>query len=328
MPALTAPTLDEIRDAQRRLHGVVLRTPLVRLDVADVPGAPEELWLKLECLQPIGSFKIRGGGYAMLSADPETLARGVYTASAGNMAQGVAYLAREMGVPCTVVVPDHAPQAKLAAIERLGGRMVKVPFDRWWQVLVEHGYPGLDGLFVHPVSDRRVMAGNGTVALEILDELPGVDAILVPYGGGGLSVGIASAVRALQPATAVYACEVETAAPLRASLAAGRAETCAYAPSFVDGIGGKSVLAEIWPLASTLLDGALSASVAEVAAAVRLLVTRARVVPEGAGAAPVAAALRGVRNGDRAAARRVVSVVSGGNIDAATLARILVGEVP
>jgi threonine dehydratase len=326
--ALTAPTLDDIRDAQRRLRGLALRTPLVRLDVADVADAPEELWLKLECLQPIGSFKIRGGGYAMLAADPKTLARGVYTASAGNMAQGVAYLAREMGVPCTVVVPDHAPQAKLAAVERLGGRVVKVPFDRWWQVLVEHGYPGLDGLFVHPVSDRRVMAGNGTVALEILDELPGVDAILVPYGGGGLSVGIAAAVRALQPATAVYACEVETAAPLRASLAAGRAATCEYAPSFVDGIGGKSVLAEIWPLASALLDGALSASVAEVAAAVRLLVTRARVVPEGAGAAPVAAALKGVPNGERAAAGRVVCVVSGGNIDAAKLARILVGAMP
>jgi threonine dehydratase len=244
------------------------------------------------------------------------------------MAQGVAYLARRMGVPCTVVVPDHAPATKLAAIERLGARVVKVPFDRWWQVLVEHEYPGLDGVFVHPVSDRRVMAGNGTVALEILEELPGVDALLVPYGGGGLSVGIASAVRALSPTTAVYACEVETAAPLRASLAAGRAATCEYVPSFVDGIGGKSVLAEVWPLASTLLDGALAVSVAEVARAVRLLVERARVVAEGAGAAPVAAALRGMPEEERPQAERVVCVVSGGNIDAAKLARILEGRLP
>ena len=317
---LTAPTLDQIRDAQQRLRGIALRTPLVRLDVAD---APVEIWLKLENLQPIGSFKIRGAGYAMLTAPRSMLEHGVYTASAGNMAQGVAYLAREFGVPCTVVVPDHAPRTKLAAVERLGARIVPVPFDRWWQVMVEHEDPGIEGVFVHPVSDRRVMAGNGTVALEILDELSNVDAILVPYGGGGLSVGIASAVRSLRADTKVYACEVETAAPLRAALAAGRAVACDYTASFVDGIGGKSVLAEIWPLASTLLDGALSVSLAEVASAVRLLVERGHVVAEGAGATPVAAALKGVPG-----ARRVVCVVSGGNIDPARLARILVGEVP
>jgi threonine dehydratase len=324
MPAgvreLSAPTLDEVRDAARRLRGVALRTPLVRLHL---PAGIPEVWLKLENLQPIGSFKLRGAGNAMLSAPRDLLQRGVYTASAGNMAQGVAWLARELGVPCTVVVPDHAPQTKLAAIERLGGRTVKVPFDRWWQVLVEHAYPGMEGLFVHPVSDHAVMAGNGTVALEILEELPDTDAILVPFGGGGLSVGIAAATRALRPEAKVYACEVETAAPLRASLAAGRAATCEYVPSFVDGIGGKSVLAEIWPLASTLLAGALAVSLEEVAAAIRLLVERTHVVAEGAGAASVAAALKGVPD-----ARRVVCVVSGGNIDPAKLARILVGELP
>jgi len=318
--ALLAPTLDEIRDAQRRLRGIALRTPLVRLEVAEQPA---EVWLKLENLQPIGAFKIRGAGYAMLTAPRATLERGVYTASAGNMAQGVAYLAREFGVPCTVIVPDHAPRTKLAAVERLGGRIVKVPFDRWWQTLIDHEYPGLDGVFIHPVSDRAVMAGNGTVGLEIVEDLPDVEAVLIPYGGGGLSVGIASAVRALRPGVRLYACEVETAAPLRASLAAGRAATCEYRASFVDGIGGKSVLAEMWPLVSALLDGALAASLAEVASAVRLLVERSRVVAEGAGATPVAAALKGVPG-----ARKVVCVVSGGNIDAAKLAGILMGEVP
>jgi threonine dehydratase len=316
---LTAPTLNELRDAQRRLEGVALRTPLVRLE-ADFPG---ELWLKLENLQPIGSFKIRGGGYAMLSTRRSELERGVYTASAGNMAQGVAYLARQLGVPCSVIVPDHAPETKLAAIERLGGRTLKVPFDRWWQTMLEHEYPGMPGVFIHPVADRRVMAGNGTVGLEILEDVPDADAILVPYGGGGLSSGIASAVRAIRPATKVYACEVETAAPFRASLAAGRAVTCDYTASFVDGIGGKSVLAEMWPLVSTLLDDALSVSLDEIASAIRLLVQRVRVVAEGAGAAPVAAALQGVPG-----ARKVVCVVSGGNIDPVKLARILGGEVP
>jgi threonine dehydratase len=324
MPAtiheLSAPTLNEILDAQHRLKGIAVRTPLVRLDAAD---SVAEVWLKLENLQPIGSFKIRGGGYAMLSTPRAELECGVYTASAGNMAQGVAYLARKFGVPCSVIVPDHAPQTKLAAIERLGGQIVKVPFDRWWQTMLEHEYPGMNGMFIHPVADRRVMAGNGTVALEILEDLPDVDTILVPYGGGGLSSGIGSAVRALKPGTKVYACEVETAAPLSASLAAGRAMSCDYTPSFVDGIGGKSVLAEMWPLVSTLLDGALTVSLAEVADAMRRLVERNRIVAEGAGAAPVAAALKGVSD-----ARKVVCVVSGGNIDPAKLARILVGEMP
>src|SRR5687768_13774918 len=305
-PPLEAPLLSAIEAARERIRGLALRTPLVKLNVDD---APTEIWLKLENLQPIGAFKIRGAGYAMQTAPRAELERGVYTASAGNMAQGVAWLARELGVPCTVVVPDHAPQTKLAAIERLGGRTVKVPFDRWWQVLVDHEYPGIEGVFVHPVSDRAVMAGNGTVALEILEDLPDPDAILVPYGGGGLSVGIAAAARALRPEAKVYACEVETAAPLRASLAEGRAAACEYVASFVDGIGGKSVLAEIWPLASTLLAGALAVSLEEVAAAIRLLAERTHVVAEGAGAASVAAALKGVAD-----ARRVVCVVSGGNI--------------
>jgi threonine dehydratase len=317
---LDAPSIRDIRDAADRVKGIALRTPLVRLYV----DAPQEIWLKLECLQPIGSFKLRGAANAMLTTARSMLDRGVYTASAGNMAQGVAWVARELEVPCTVVVPDHAPDAKVAAVERLGGRVVRVPFDRWWRVLQEHEYPGLEGLFVHPVSDRRVMAGNGTVGLEIAEDLPDVDAVLVPYGGGGLSVGIAAALRAVRPSARVWACEVETAAPLRASLAAGRATDFDYVPSFVDGIGGKSVLAEMWPLVSAQLAGALAVPLAEVAAAVRLLVERARVVAEGAGAAGVAAALRGVPG----ASRRVVCVVSGGNIDTATLARILQGEVP
>jgi len=286
-------------------------------------SAEAGIWLKLENLQPIGSFKLRGAGNAMRLAAAETLEKGVYTASAGNMAQGVAWNARALGVPCTVLVPDHAPQTKLAAIERLGGQIVKLPFDRWWQVLLDHGYAGMEGLFIHPVSDPNVIAGNGTVGLEILEDLPDADAILVPYGGGGLSCGIASAVKALRPQARVFACEVDTAAPFSASLKAGKPVTVAYTPSFVDGIGAKSMLPEMWPLASTLLAGSLVVSLAEVAAAVKLVAERNRVIAEGAGAASVAAALKGV-----AGARKVVCVVSGGNIDPEKLAAILRGQVP
>jgi threonine dehydratase len=319
MTALTAPSLDEILAARQRLAGVTVRTPLVRLNA----DAPVEVWLKLENLQPIGSFKLRGAANAMRLAGPEKLREGVYTASAGNMAQGVAWSAREMGVPASVVVPDHAPATKLAAIERLGGRVVKVPFERWWKVIVEHSFPGLDGLFIHPVADRAVMAGNGTVGLEILEDLPDVDTVLVPFGGGGLSCGIAAALAALRPEARVLGCEVATATPLSVSLAAGSPQVVDYQPSFVDGIGGKSLLPEMWPLVSTLIAGARVVSLEEVAAAVRLLAERHRVIAEGAGAASVAAALAGAPD-----ARKVVCVVSGGNLDAAKLCAILEGRVP
>ena len=292
----------------------------MRLNVED---APAEIWLKLENLQPIGSFKLRGAGNAMSLAPREALGKGVYTASAGNMAQGVAWNARRLGIPCTVVVPDNAPQTKLAAIERLGAKAVKLPYARWWQVLEDHGYPGIDGLFIHPVSDPAVIAGNGTIGLEILEDLPDVDAVVVPFGGGGLSCGIAAALQALSPATRVFASEVETAAPFAASLAAGRPVAIDHTPSFVDGIGGKSMLPEIWPLANQLLAGSLVVSVAQAAASVRLLAERNRVIAEGAGATSVAAALLG-----KAGTGKVVCVISGGNIDPSKLAKILNGEVP
>ena len=319
MRALEAPALEEIRAAARRLAGSALRTPLVPLETE---ARDAEVHLKLECLQPIGSFKLRGAGNAIALLPRERLERGVYTASAGNMAQGVAWNARRLGIPCTVVVPDHAPQAKLAAVERLGAKIVKVPFDAWWRILVEHHHPGVEGEFIHPVSDPAVIAGNGTIGLEILDDLPDVDAILVPYGGGGLSCGIAAAARALSSQVRIFACEVATAAPLSASLATGTPTTIEYVPSFVDGIGGKSVLEEMWPLARKL-DGALVVSPEQVAAAVRLLAGRAHVVAEGAGATSVAAALAHQDLG-----RKIACVVSGGNIDADKLAQILRGDVP
>jgi threonine dehydratase len=311
--------LEDIKAARERIAGSAIRTPLVRLNV---DGAPAEIYLKLENLQPIGSFKLRGAGNAIGLASPEQLAKGVYTASAGNMAQGVAWNARRLGLSCTVIVPDHAPETKLAAIERLGGKFIKVPFDEWWQVLVTHHYPGMEGFFVHPVSDPAVMAGNGTIGLEILEDLPDVDTILVPYGGGGLSCGIASAVRALKPDTKIYACEVETSAAFAAALVVGQITKIDYQPSFVDGIGSGSVLADMWDRVRTLLDGSLVLTLAAVAEAVRLLAERNRVIAEGAGATPVAAALAGKAGGGK-----IVCVVSGGNIDFEKLVKIFKREI-
>ena len=317
--ALKQIPLEEIRAARGRIAGAAIRTPLLRLYVDDTPA---EIYLKMENLQPIGSFKIRGASNAIALASKSKLSKGVYTASAGNMAQGVAWNARKLGIPCTVVVPDHAPETKLAAITRLGAKYIKVPFEEWWQVIVTHEYKGLDGLFIHPVSDANVMAGNGTIGLEILEDLPDVDAIVIPYGGGGLSCGIASAVRALKPHTRVYACEVETSAAFAAAMHAGSIQKIEVKQSFVDGIGSSAVLDEMWPLASRLLDGSLVMSLTEVAAAIRLLMERNRVIAEGAGATPVAAALSG-----KAGHGKVVCVVSGGNIDAAKLVKFLQGEM-
>jgi threonine dehydratase len=285
--------------------------------------APAEIWLKCENLQPIGSFKLRGAGNALALAPPASLAEGVYTASAGNMAQGVAYCARRLGIRCSAVVPEHAPATKLAAIERLGASIVKVPFDTWWRVMMEHRYEGMRGHFVHPVSDPDVIAGNGTIGLEILEDLPKVDVILVPYGGGGLSSGIAAAVGAPDSRVRVMACEVATAAPLAPSLAAGRPLAVSYTPSFVDGIGAKGVLEEMWPLVSRLLDGSIVVSPEEAATAIRLVAERNRLVAEGAAGVAVAAALAG-----KAGAGTIVCVLSGGNIDAKKIAAIMMGEIP
>ena len=239
------------------------------------------------------------------------------------MAQGVAWTAHRLGIPCRVVVPDTAPRTKVGAIRRLGAEAISLPFDDWWQVVVNHHHPGLSGLFIHPVSDPAVIAGNGTVGLEIIEDLPDVDAILVPYGGGGLSCGIASAVKPLKPGTEVFACEVETAAPFHASLERGAPTSVDRIPTFVDGIGAKAVLSEMWPLARSLLSGSLVVSVEAICDAIRLLVLRNRVVAEGAGAAPVAAAIAGMAGGGT-----VACVVSGGNLSRAALQSILEGRIP
>jgi threonine dehydratase len=295
--------LAEIRTARERIADAVVRTPLLQLD--------DRIWLKLESLQPIGSFKLRGALNAM-RAQP---AQDVVTASAGNMAQGVAWAARELGVRATVVAPEHAPRAKLDAVERLGARVVSVPHETWWQTMVDRRYPGLDGLFVHPVEDELVMAGNGTIGLELCEQLEEFDTVVVPWGGGGLTTGIASAVKQLRPGVRVVTAEPATAAPLAASLAAGEPVAIDYAPSFVDGAGGRALLPTMWARAQELVDEAVAVPLADVESAMRVLASRARVVAEGAGALALAAASSG--------SDRCVCIVSGGNIDLDVYAGII-----
>ncbi|HEY4346771.1 MAG TPA: pyridoxal-phosphate dependent enzyme [Gaiellaceae bacterium] len=311
---------DEILLARDTIAGLVTRTPLVRLDV----DADAEIYLKLETLQPVNSFKLRGAGNAVLQASDEELAGGVVTASAGNMAQGVAYAARLRGVPATIIVPEGAPQTKIAAVERFGGTVVKLPYDDWWRVLVEGRYEEADGLFVHPVDDPRVMAGNGTIGLELLEDLPDLDAVIVPYGGGGLIAGIASAVKAKRPDAKFYAVEPETGATAVASLAAGHPVDVDYVRSFVDGAGSRSLIIPVWDQhARELIDGAFAVSLEQTAGAVRLIAERLRVIAEGAGALATAAALAG-----KAGTGKIVCIVSGGNIDPQVFGRILAGETP
>ena len=309
--------LAQIEAARERIRDVAVRTPLVRLHSEH---AEAEIWCKLESLQPINSFKIRGAANAVRLAPPEARAAGLVTASAGNMAQGVAWIARELDLSATIAVPEHAPQAKLDAIDRLGGRVVKLPYDEWWQAIVTSRVEGVEGLFVHPVQDPAVMAGNGTIGLEILDDLPDVDAVVIPLGGGGLTVGIASAIKAVKPGTKIYTAEPATGAALVGALEAGEPVDVPYEPSFVDGSGSRRVLDPMWPLLESLVDEALAVPIDETAAAVRTLAERLRVIAEGAGALSTAAALAG-----RAGAGKVVCIVSGGNINLAKLAEILAG---
>lgn len=309
-----------IRGAQSRIAGIALRTPLVRLNVDD---APAEIYLKLENLQPIGSFKVRPAASAILALAPGRREAGVYTASSGNMAQGVAYVARALGIDSTVLLPAHAPPVKTAAVERLGAAIRRMDDDTWWRVLNQHGDPDQPGSFIHPVANNDVIAGDATIGLEIVEDLPDVDTVVVPVGGGGLAAGIASAIRVLKPDARVLGAESGHCAPLTASLEAGRPVTVPGPPTFITGIGIGSVLDEMWPLLSDLLDGAVVASLEEIAAAMALLFERNRVVAEGAGAASVAAALAG-----RAGSGKVVCVVSGGNVHADPFIEVLRGRIP
>lgn len=307
--------LSAIENARNVIAGSAIRTPLLRFYV---PSAPAEIYLKLENLQPIGSFKIRGASNAIAHLPPEKLERGVVTASAGNMAQGVAWCARKLGIPCTVIAPATAPETKISAIERLGGRVIKVSFDEWWRAYEERAYPGVEGAFIHAFDDPDVMAGNGTIAFEILEDLADVDAVVIPWGGGGLTCGIASALRSLRPACKIFTAEVSTAAPLAASMAAGVPTEINHQPSWIDGIGAKAVFPQMFERARSLIDGTLVADLPDVVNALRLMVQHTHIVAEGAGACPVACALSG-----NAGTGKIVCVVSGGNIDLAKLVRIL-----
>lgn len=293
-------TMDAVDQARRNIQGIAVRTPLLRL--------VDDVYVKLENLQPIGSFKIRGAANAMARAPRERIARGVLTASAGNMAQGVAFCGGRMGVPATVVTPETAPETKLRAIERLGARIIQVPFDTWWRTFEERSFPGVDAAFIHAFDDPDVMAGNGTIALEILEDLPQVDAIVVPWGGGGLACGIASVIRAKKPGVRIYAAESETGAPLTASLAAGRPVDVDWRPSFIDGIAAKTVFPSMFERAQELIDGTIVVTVDEAAQAMRLAAERCRVIVEGAAACAIAGAMKKDE-------RNTVAIVSGGNID-------------
>ena len=324
-PALRLPTLADIEAARERLQGLAFRTPLIQLvdPWPQAPGPTPQVFLKLENLQPIGSFKLRGAGNAMRRMDPSSLRDGVCTASAGNMAQGVAWCARELGIVCRVIVPDKAPAAKVDAVKSLGAEVIRVPFADWWQVMETHDTRGVPGAFIHPVENNDVMAGHGTIAQEIVEDLPAVDTVIVPFGGGGLISGIGAGMAALKPEVRVMAAEVETAAPLRASFDADAPQAINRIPTFVDGIGGASVLPAMWPLVRQVTKDSIVVTLEEIADAVRLLVRQGRVVAEGAGAASVAAA-RKVNTGGV----RTVCVISGGNLDPAVLATLLQGSLP
>jgi threonine dehydratase len=307
-------TVDQVEEARRNIAAVALRTALVRCNA----DAPAELYLKLENLQPIGSFKIRGAANVMARTPRERLERGVLTASAGNMAQGVAFCARRMGIRATIVAPETAPATKVSAVERMGGRVIKVPFADWWRTFETRSYPGVEATFIHAFDDPDVMAGNGTIALELLEDLPDLEAVVIPWGGGGLSCGIASVLRARAPRVRIYAAEIETGAPLAASWTAGAPRTVEYKTSFVDGIGSKMVFPSMFERARLLLDGSLVVTLAEAAQAMKLVAERNRVIVEGAAACAVAAALSG-----RAGSGKIVAIVSGGNIDLDKFAQIV-----
>ncbi|HWG69104.1 MAG TPA: pyridoxal-phosphate dependent enzyme [Steroidobacteraceae bacterium] len=314
------PTPEDVEAARARLRGVAVRTPLLNLS-AEIPGV--NIYLKLENLQPWGSFKIRPAFNVLKSMDPQRLRGGVLTASAGNFGQGLAFAARQIGVPITVVVPEGSAATKAQALSELGAKVIRVPFDSWWTALTTRAFAGQEGVFVHPVAESAVIAGNATIGAELIEDLPTLDAVVVPFGGGGLACGIGSVMRRLRPQVRVIVAESQAAQPARAALENGRPTCVTHVQSFVDGMGSTTVLEEMWPLVQRMVDGSACASFAEIADAIRLLARRHHVIAEAAGAASVAAAMAG-----QAGKGNIVCIVSGGNIDAAKLGAILNGQSP
>src|SRR6195256_4758522 len=320
MPATLEPIrpikLDEIKDARQRIAKTIVRTPLVRLELG--PNFPD-IRLKLENLQPINAYKLRGAANAVGLLPESERKRGVWTISAGNAGQGVAYAARKAGVPCTVVVIETAPASKIERMKALGAKLVPVPYDVAWKALEERSYPGVEGTFVHPFDDHNFIAGHATMGLEILEDAPETVAVIAGIGGGGLITGVGSAVKALKPEIKVWGAEPETAAPAALSFSMGSPQVFKdWKHSFVDGAGGQSVFPRMWKRMKPVVDGYIVVSLKETKDAMRLMAEKARIISEGAGALPLAAALTG-----KAGQGPIVAIVSGGNIDLKKFAELI-----
>ncbi|HEY4282209.1 MAG TPA: threonine/serine dehydratase [Chthoniobacterales bacterium] len=308
--------LDDITAARKRISGTIMRTPLVRLELgSEFP----EIWLKLENLQPINAYKLRGAANAVAMLSEADRSRGVWTISAGNAGQGVAYAANRAGVPCTVVVIETAPESKIERMRRLGAKLLPVPYEIAWQALENRSYPGAEGTFIHPFDDHNFIAGHGTMGLEILEDLPNVKAVIAAIGGGGLITGVGSALKTTNPRVRVIGVEPETAAPAALSFRKGSPQAFGeWKSSFVDGAGGQSVFPRMWERMKPVVDDYIVVSLEETRKAMRLLGEKARVIAEGAGALSVAAALTG-----KAGTQPIVAIISGGNIDLAKFCELI-----
>jgi threonine dehydratase len=310
-PPVRRVTLDEIRAARERIRNTIVRTPIVRLD--------NNIWLKLETLQPINAFKIRGAANAVALLSPAERKKGVWTISAGNAGQGVAYAARDAGIPATVVTIETAPDTKLERMRNLGARIVKAPFDAAWTAMQSREFPGVEGTFIHPFDDHNFVAGNATLGLEIVEDMPNVKTVITAIGGGGLISGVGSAIRLVAPNIRILGAEPETAAPGARSFEKNSPQVFdEWKASFVDGAGGKSIFPRMWERMQGIVDGSIVVTLDEVRGAMRLMAEKVRVIAEGAGALPVAAALSG-----RAGEGPIVAVVSGGNIDLKKFAELI-----
>ena len=316
LEAIRPIKLAEIQEARNRIAQTIVRTPLIRLELG--PDFPD-IRLKLENLQPINAYKLRGAANAVAMLSQFERQRGVWTISAGNAGQGVAYAARKAGVPCTVVVIETAPTSKVERMRALGATLVPVPYERAWQALDDRSYPGVEGTFIHPFDDHNFIAGHGTMGLEILEDAPDTAAVIAGIGGGGLVAGVGSAIKALRPEIKIWGVEPETAAPFARSLAAGSPQNFPeWKSSFVDGAGGQSVFPRMWERMKPLVDDCIVVTLEETKQAMRLMAEKTRIISEGAGALPLAAALTG-----KAGRGPIVAIVSGGNIDLKKFCEIL-----
>lgn len=313
------PSLDDIRIAEERLKGIIVRTPLLQLDSPKETG---DILIKPEVLQPTGSFKIRGVYNWVASLTPNECKKGFSTFSAGNTARSLGYVAQIYGVSCRSILPEYAPANKVEALRNLGVETLLVSFDEMIKWVFAEGWKRESYAFLHPWTEPKMIAGHGTIGLEIIEDLPDVQTVFVPVGGGALIAGVGGAIKELKPSVRIVGVQTRSYPSLQASFQAGKPVWIDPKPTICDGVAVPFVADQMYPLLRKIVDDVVTVPEEKVKAAIKQLMLKNKLIVEGAGALSIAAALEmpAEKQG------KTICLVTGGSIGPEALSTIISGK--